>query len=313
MNKLLILSKNASEYSNIIKNAGLKQLEVYAFEDVTKTKTACDKLNIVLGDPDLLLQALPELDHLQWVQSTWAGVRPLVKKGCRKDYILTGVKNVFGSIMSEYIICYMLMNERKVLRRFASQQKKIWDTTTPGQLKNKSIGILGVGSIGMSIARTAKIFHMKTKGYSRNPVSCEFIDKGYGHGDSLLDFVRDLDYLVSVLPDTPATTNLLDESIFKAMKPQAILLNVGRGNVLDEAALVKAVNKGYISGAVLDVFKEEPLPKTHPFWNTPGIMITAHTAAMSFPKDIAPIFIENYRRFQLGKPLRYVVDLNLGY
>jgi len=313
MNKLLILSKNASEYASIINNVGLEQLEIYAFEDLTKTKTVCEKINIVLGDPDLILQALPELDHLQWVQSTWAGVRLLAEKGRRKNYILTGVKNVFGSIMSEYIICYMLMNERKALRRFASQQKKIWDTTRPGQLKNKNIGILGVGSIGMAIARTAKFFQMNTKGYSRNPVSSEFIDKGYGQGDSLQDFVRDLDYLVSVLPDTPATNNLLDESIFKAMKPHAILLNVGRGNVLDEAALVKAVNKGYISGAVLDVFKEEPLPKTHPFWSTPGITITAHTSAISFHQDIAPIFIENYQRFQLGKPLKYVVDLNLGY
>lgn len=207
----------------------------------------------------------------------------------------------------------MLMNERKVLRRFVSQQKKIWDTTTPGRLKNKSIGILGVGSIGMSIAETAKFFQMKTKGYSRHPISCEFIDESYDHSDSLLDFVRDLDYLVSTLPDTPATTHLLDKSIFKTMKPQALLINVGRGNVLDEAALVKAVNEGYISGAVLDVFKEEPLPKTHPFWDTPGIIITTHTAAMSFPVDIAPIFIENYWRFQSGKPLKYVVDLNLGY
>lgn len=313
MNKLLILSKDAIEYSNIINDVDLKQLEIYAFEDFEKIKTVCDKVNIVLGDPDLLQQALPELDRLQWAQSTWAGVRPLAKQDCRKDYILTGIKDIFGPIMSEYVICYMLMNERKALRRFASQQKKIWDTTAPGELRNKSIGILGVGSIGMSIARTAKFFQMKTKGYSRSPVSCKFIDEGYDHSDSLLDFVQDLDYLVSILPDTPATNCLLDKSIFKAMNPQALLINVGRGNVLDESALVEAVNEGYISGAVLDVFKEEPLPKTHPFWDTPGILITAHTAAMSFPEDIAPIFIENYRRFQSGKQLKYVVDLNLGY
>jgi len=313
MNKLLILSRDAGEYSKIINDVGLKQLEIYAFEDFKKTKTVCDSVNMVLGDPDLLPRALPELNNLQWVQSTWAGVRLLAEQGCRKDYILTGIKDVFGPIMSEYIICYMLMNERNVLRRFASQQNKIWDTTPPGRLKNKSIGILGVGSIGMSIAETAKFFQMKTKGYSRSPVSCEFIDEGYDYSDSLLDFVRDLDYLVSILPDTPATTHLLDKSIFKAMNPRTLLINVGRGSVLDEAALVEAVNEGDIAGAVLDVFKEEPLPQTHPFWDTPGIMITTHTAAMSFPEDIAPIFIENYRRFQSGKPLKYIVDLNLGY
>lgn len=313
MNQLLILSSDADEYYNIIKDAGIKQLEIYAVEDFKNKKAVWDKVNIVLGDPGLVKQAVSELDGLQWVQSTWAGVSPLVGQGCRKDYILTGIKDIFGPMMSEYVICHMLMNERKALRQFTSQQKKFWDTIKPGQLRKKTIGILGVGSIGMSIARAAKFFQMKTKGYSRTLVSCEFIDEGYDTSDSLLDFVQDLDYLVSILPDTPATTHLLDNTIFGKMKPNSFLINVGRGNVLDESALIEAVKEGVISGAVLDVFREEPLPKTSPLWYTPGIIITAHTAAISFPEDIVPIFIENYQRFQSEKPLKYVVDFNLGY
>jgi phosphoglycerate dehydrogenase-like enzyme len=313
MNKLLILSGAADEYLDILNGAGLESLEIYAFDDVKKAGAVCDRVNIVLGDPDLLGQALPELGQLEWVQSTWAGVRPLAEPGCRRDYLLTGVKGVFGPLMSEYVFCYMLMNERRALERFVSQQEKVWDTITPGALVGKRIGILGVGSIGMSIARTAKFFQMKTKGYSRTPISCEFIDEAYDNRDSLLDFVGDLDYLVSVLPDTKSTNGLLDRRVFEAMNPRVILINVGRGNVLDEAALVDAVNDGHIAGAVLDVFNEEPLPKAHPFWDTPGILITSHTSAMTFPEGIAPIFIENYKRFCSGKPLNYVVDLNQGY
>jgi len=270
-------------------------------------------VNIVLGAPDLIKPVLHGIKHLEWVQSTWAGVSPLVEQGCRKDYLLTNVGDIYGSQMAEYVCCHMLMHERKSLERFFSQQHKRWDNTVPGQLRNKSIGILGVGSIGKAIARAAKFFQMTTKGYARNPITCEYIDQVYTQTDDLAAFVQDLDYLVSVLPDTPATIGLLDGRIFSAMKPASILINVGRGNVLDEAALLNAVCNGQIAGAVLDVFKSEPLPLDHPFWQTKGILITAHTAAVGFPLEIAPVFMENFQRFQSRVPLKYCVDFNQGY
>ncbi len=107
--------------------------------------------------------------------------------------------------------------------------------------------------------------------------------------------------------------DLLNGRIFSAMKPESILINVGRGNVLNDAALSNAVRNGRIAGAVLDVFKTEPLPPDHPFWKTKGIIITAHTAAIGFPIDIAPVFMENFQRFQSGAPLKYCVDFNKGY
>jgi phosphoglycerate dehydrogenase-like enzyme len=231
----------------------------------------------------------------------------------RKDYLLTNVGDIFSSQMAEYVCCHMLMHERKSLERFRSQQLKLWDNTVPGQLKNKSIGILGVGSIGKSIARAAKFFKMTTKGYARSPISSDYIDEGYAQGDDITSFVRDLDYLVSTLPDTPATMGLLDAGIFSAMKPASVLINIGRGSVLDEGALVDAVSRGKIAGAVLDVFKTEPLPLDHPFWKTRGILITSHTAAIGVLVDIAPIFMDNFQRFQSGIPLKYCVDFNQGY
>jgi phosphoglycerate dehydrogenase-like enzyme len=311
--KLLILSRDSDAYDEILRESGLEGLEFQAFSSPDKVKTNLEKINIVLGDPNLLGPILPRMDHLEWVQSTWTGVGPLVKKECRKDYLLTNIRDVFSPPMVEYIFCHMLMHEKKSLERFLSQQQKQWDSTKPGQLRNKSIGIMGVGSIGKSIARTAKFFQMTTKGYARNPISCEFIDEGYTQGQDLTAFVRDLDYLVSTLPETPATSNLLDGAIFSAMKPKSLLINVGRGNILDEAALVDAVNHGQIAGAVLDVFKTEPLPPDHLLWKTKGIFITSHTAAIGFPEEIALVFMENYNRFQTGIPLKDRVDFNEGY
>jgi len=312
-NKLLILARDSAAYARIIQDADLEGLEVIALDAIDEAERDFQGVNIILGEPDLIKPILPCMEHLEWVQSTWAGVRPLMEPDCRKDYQLTNIRDVFGPQMAEYVCCHMLMHERQSLKHFISQQQKQWETIVPGQLRNKSMGILGVGSIGQSIARAGKFFQMKTKGYARNPISCEYIDKEYTKTDNLKAFVRDLDYLVSTLPDTPATMGLLDGSIFSAMKPESVVINVGRGNVLDETALVDAVCNGKIAGAVLDVFKTEPLPIDHPFWTTKGILITAHTAAVSFPLDIAPIFMENFKLFQSGAPLKYCVDFNKGY
>ncbi len=312
-NKLLILARDFDVYVRILQNADLKNLEIFAFDTPEKIGNDIERVNIVLGEPDLIKPVLSRLKNLEWIQSTWAGVRPLLGENCRKNYQLTNVRDVFGLQMAEYVCCHMLMHERQSLKHYTAQQEKKWETIMPGQLKDKFVGILGVGSIGKSIARACKFFEMKTKGFARNTIDCEYIDEGFTSTDDLICFVQDLDYLVSTLPDTTETIGLLNRGVFKAMKPEAILINVGRGNVLDEKALLNAVRNGQIAGAVLDVFKTEPLPCDHPFWKTKGILITAHTAAISFPRDIVPIFIENLKRYQLGVPLKYCVDFNKGY
>lgn len=311
-NLLLILSRDAESYSEIIHDAHLPDLKISAFDSVNRAQSNSKEANILFGDPDLLQQLLPAMERPEWVQSTWAGVNLLTIKGCRRDYLLTGVKDVFGPMMAEYVICYMLMHERGALRRYSLQLKKQWDHSSPGLLRNKRVGIMGVGSIGGAIASTAKFFSMYTSGYSRDPYPREFIDIMFGQ-DQLLEFVHDLDYLISVLPHTPDTAHIINSSLFKAMKKDALFINVGRGSVVDESALIDALNRNEIAGAVLDVFEQEPLPQSHPFWNTPGVIITSHTAALSSPRDIAPLFIENYRRFVMNRPLKYQINFDRGY
>ena len=126
-------------------------------------------------------------------------------------------------------------------------------------------------------------------------------------------FANDLDYLVSVLPHTMDTRKSIGEELLNALPSHALLINVGRGSAVDESALIEALNQNKIAGAVLDVFEQEPLPKEHPFWTTPNLLMTFHTSAPSFPEDIARIFIENYKLFNSGKSLKYQVDFERGY
>ena len=129
----------------------------------------------------------------------------------------------------------------------------------------------------------------------------------------LTAFLADVDYLVSVLPDTPATTGLLDAAAFEALPAHAYFINVGRGNIIDEMALLDALQNTQIAGATLDVFDKEPVPATSPLWDAPNLSITAHIAAISHPSLIVPIFVNNYRRYTNNEPLQHVIDLERGY
>ncbi len=130
---------------------------------------------------------------------------------------------------------------------------------------------------------------------------------------SLIEFAEGLDYLVIVLPRTNDTNKIVDAQLLSNLPSHAILINVGRGNAVDESALVQALNEGKLAAAVLDVFEKEPLPEDHPFWATPNLYMTFHTSAISYPEDITKLFTENYYRYNEGKPLKYQVDFERGY
>jgi phosphoglycerate dehydrogenase-like enzyme len=255
---------------------------------------------------------LDRLPALRWVQATWAGVEPLLDPSLRRDYVLTNARGVFGARMSEYVFGYMLAHERLIFEKYASQREGRWDPVHPGTLRGKLVGLLGVGTIGAALARTAKHFGMRVKGYTRASEESPDVD-AYFHGDDRLAFAKDLDYLVAIVPNTSATQHLVDAALLAALPPRAVFINPGRGSVVDEAALAEALGTGRLAAAVLDVFVQEPLPPGHAFWRTPNTFITSHTAALSVPADIAPVFVENYRRWIREEPLRYRVDFEAGY
>ncbi|HET9587281.1 MAG TPA: D-2-hydroxyacid dehydrogenase, partial [Anaerolineales bacterium] len=270
MPTLLLLTSAPEEYRPLIESARLPGLEF---------TSEPEDAEIVVGEPGMIREMLPRLPHLKWAQAIYAGVERLMDPALRRDYSLTNARGVFGELMSEYVFGYLLFHEKKMFDRFRAQQAKRWDRAESGMLRGKTIGLLGVGSIGSHLAGTAKHFSMSVHGYTRASESSPAVDRYY-HGPDILEFARGLDYLVSILPRTNDTNQIVNAELFDALPSHAVFVNVGRGNAVDEQALVAALNEGQIAAAVLDVTAKEPLPEDHPFWRTPNLLLTFHTSAI---------------------------------
>ncbi len=315
MHTLLVLSKHANIYHGLVAEARLPELTVESATISSAVQRPLGAFDIVFGDPSLIAQLLPALTSIRWVQSTWAGVEPLLAPELRRDYMLTNARGVFGALMSEYVFGYLLAHERRMFEKRDAQKERRWDPAPPGTLRGKQIGLLGVGSIGAALARTAKHFGLRVKGHTRSSEDCDDVDEYFHGGDAGTKsaFAADLDYLVSIVPNTPETKRFVDAALLSGLPPRAVFVNPGRGSTVDEAALADALSSGRLAAAVLDVFETEPLPPDHIFWRLPNVVITSHTAALSVPADIAPLFIDNYRRYVKGEPLKHLVSFERGY
>jgi phosphoglycerate dehydrogenase-like enzyme len=318
MPTLHILASNADEYARLIESANLPDLEITSLPEDS---------DILLGEPRLIREALPRLSHPKWIQSIYAGVETLMDSSLRRDYVLTNARGVFGELMSEYVIGYLLAHEKKIFQRFEAQQANRWDRFESGMLRDKILGLLGVGSIGAHLAGVAKAFGMQIWGYTRESETSTNVDR-YFHpatleSDSkpsvqeqvpaLQRFAAGLDYLVVILPRTKDTDRIVNTDLLQSMPSHAVLINVGRGNAVDEPALVEALTQGKIAGAILDVTEKEPLPPDHAFWTTPNLILTFHTSAISYPEDLVKLFSENYGLYITGQPLKHRVDFERGY
>lgn len=312
MTKLLILDRQAAMYHQYIREAGLVDLEVLEASDPLALPPGVEHVQIALGPPDLLAPALSALPALRWAQSTWAGVEPMLNPGLPRNYLLSGVKGVFGRQMAEYCLCYMLAHERGVIERYLSQQRGVWQHDKPGRLAGKHVVLLGLGSIGAEIALRCRQFAMTTTGVTLSGRPSEHVDACFSVGQ-LPEVAASADYLVMSLPGTPATRHLVDARVLSAMPQHAVVINVGRGQCLDEQALDAALRAGSLGGAVLDVFESEPLPAGHFLWHTPRLQISSHTAAVSYVEDIAPLFVTNLKRFLDGRAPDFLVDFARGY
>ncbi|MBI5942785.1 MAG: D-2-hydroxyacid dehydrogenase [Chloroflexi bacterium] len=304
MHKLVILSEYEKIYRALIEEARLDNLQI--------ADLPANDVDIALGEPQRIKAALASLPALSWAQSLWAGIDPLLDSASRRNYVLTNARGVFGGLMTEYIIGYLLAHERRIFQMAEDQGNKNWNDSDTGTLRGKTIGLLGVGSIGAGVARAAKFFGMTVRGYTWSSESSADVDNYY-HVTDLLIFARGLDYLVNILPNTKDTRKIINADLLNALPSHAFFVNVGRGTAVDESALIDALKRNRIAGAVLDVFEQEPLPQDHLFWTTPNLHLTFHTAAPSKPEDLTRLFIENYNLFAEGKDLKYRVDFEKGY
>jgi phosphoglycerate dehydrogenase-like enzyme len=171
---------------------------------------------------------------------------------------------------------------------------------------------VGLGSIGRAIARAARALDMRRLGMNRSGRAVPEVERVYRRA-AVRELLRASDYVVLAVPLTPETRGMVGEAELRAMRPGAWLVNVGRGALVQQDALVRALRERWIAGAVLDVFVDEPLPPDHPFWDMPSVVVTPHVSGPSDPAEIAPIFNENLQRFLQGRALRGRVDLHRGY
>ena len=312
MTDVMILTRDARVYLPLVEAAGLPDVALHACETVAEARETVATCEVILGQPDMVARVLPAAHRLAWVQSTFAGVDALCRPGLRRDYCLTGVKGIFGALMSEYVFGYILATERKMFAVRANQQEKDWVPLSYRSVRGLTLGVCGLGSIGGHVAGTGRHFGMRVLGYRRSQGASEGVDQIFS-GPGFHDFLSQCDYVVSVLPATPATRHLFNGEAFSAMKPSAVFMNVGRGSTVCEPDLMAALETRQIAGAVLDVFEEEPLAPEHPLWGTEGTVVTPHIAACSFPEEIAGIFCRNFAAWRAGTELDYPVDFEQGY
>ena len=311
MKPCLIVTANAAEFADQIEKSAEPSIPFRVSKSADKARRMYAGEEILLGNPGMIAEILADLPNVRWIQSTWAGVTPLIEHE-RRDYQLTGVKGIFGPQMSEYVLGYLLAHELRISHRTQAQTNREWFTVHSGMLAGKRLGIMGTGSIGSHIAATAHAFEMSVTGLSRSGRATEGFDSVLPT-DRIEEFLPQCDHLVATLPQTAETDRLLDARTLSLLPDTAVFVNVGRSNVVDDEALVEALQSGRLAGAVLDVFDEEPIPADNSLWDTPNLSITAHIAAVSHPSLIAPIFIDNYRRYSAGTSMRYQVDFAAGY
>lgn len=311
-NRLLILTPDAEAYVRLLNHLQLPDLALVSCgrkEDALDLIADC---NIVLGQPDWVRPILDHAPKLKWVQSTFAGVEALCMGEPPSGYMLTGVKGLFGPLMSEYVFAYILALERQLFETRDNQKKKLWRMLPYQSLHGLNLGICGLGSVGRQIARTGNHFNMRVLAYKRSPQESPLVEQVFS-GPSLNDFIGRLDYLVITLPLTGETRCLMDYETLCHMKPSAVMINVGRGGVVVEQDLERILEEKRIRGAVIDVFEKEPLDAQSRLWAMPQVFITPHNSAFSFPEKIVEIFSDNYRRFLNKEKLKYLIDFKRGY
>jgi len=288
--------------------------------------------------------ALPEPDQapqLRWIQTHTAGVdhlldRPIVQA---EGVLLTSASGIHVTTIAEYVFMMMLALGHKLPRLMALQAEAIWPETpwpdpderlVPRELRGGTLGIMGYGSLGRELARLGRAFGMEVLAVKRDvrrpsdPDSYTLPGTGDPEGvyfhrlyppEALISMARDCDFLAITVPLTESTRGAVNAEVLAAMKPTAYLINVSRGGVVDEAALLAALRAGQIAGAALDVFESEPLPADSPLWKQPNLIVTPHVAGMSrdYEARAVRLFVENLRRYLAHKDLLNQVDRARGY
>lgn len=313
---VLLWTDSAAAYLDAIKAAGLadrvlvdtlSRREKPSGEQLARTEA----LMAVAVAPGLL-SAMPKL---RWVQAMTAGVEGwLALPDLPATLTLTCARGTHRESMPENIIGALFYVAKPYAAAVENQKHNRWAHSVAQPLTGKTLGILGLGAIGRDVARIAAVLGMRVIGTRRRPEPMTNVAKVLPP-ERTLEVLAESDFLLLLLPATPETDSFINAERLGKMKPSAWLLNFGRGHLIEDNALIAAVKARKIAGAVLDVFRQEPLPADHPFWTTEGIIVLPHIGGPHPQRDqiVARLFVENLGRFLDGEPFKEVVDCKAGY
>ncbi len=261
---------------------------------------------------------LPDLaPQLRWIQASSAGIGQFVKRygydTRLPDTLITTSSGIHARPLAEFCIMAMLMHYKNVLPMIRNQQRHHWERFAGTDLEGRTLAIVGLGRIGSTVAGMACDLGMKVIGTNAVPPApcvAEFYPP-----DRMQEMLPLADVLVLSVPHTPQTEKMIGKSELDLLKPGAFLINIARGAVLDEEALIEALRSGHLSGAALDVFEEEPLPETSPLWDMENVLVSPHSASTSDRENerLTELFCDNLQRFLAGQPLRNVLNPQLYY
>jgi phosphoglycerate dehydrogenase-like enzyme len=300
-----------------------------------------DEIADIVGEVEVIYawQAIPLPENtpkLRWVQLHSAGADSILQHPLylQSDVIFTTANGIHAIPLAEYAIAQVMAFAHHLPRMFEDKSNRVWakgrwNRYVPSEVHAATLGIVGYGSIGRHIARLAQGLGMRVLAIKRDVrhlADRRYITPGIGdpEGDlpdriyplqALLSFLSECDYVVLTVPLTAQTYHLIDAAALAAMKPDAVLINIARGDVVDEQELVAVLEQGKIRGAALDVFSVEPLPEDHPFWKLPNVIISPHVGGFTphYDDRATDIFAENLRRYIAGETLLNIVNRELGY
>ena len=313
---VLLWTDQTADYLDAVKQAGLA--DRVAIDTLPrKEKPSAEQLArteaLMAGavPPGLL----PSMPKLRWAQAMSAGVEGwLALPDLPAGLTLTCARGTHTESMPENIIGALFHVAKPYAAAAQSQKNAKWVNTVAQPLTGKTLGILGLGAIGQEVARIAAALNMRVIGTRRRPRPMPHVAEVLP-AERTDEVLAEADFVLLLLPATPDTDNFMNAQRFAKMKPGAWLLNFGRGHIIKDDDLIAALRQKRIAGALLDVFRQEPLPSDHPFWTTDGIIVLPHIGGPHPQRDrfVARLFVDNLGRFLDGAPLKEVVDRSAGY
>lgn len=305
-----------------LENEFCDKIERVTGEKVLKYKNACEAMQalpeaeVVIAWGNFSSESLQVCKKLKWLFILSAGVEKLPFTELKgKGVLVANASGIHGTQMAEQTLGMMISFSRGLHRSIRNQLQRKWEQITPmSELAGKCLCIIGAGSIGREVARKAKAFDMKVIGLKKHVEALQYFDCVWDM-EKLTDALSEADYTVLLTPLTTETFHLIGAEAFRSMKPGSIFINMSRGDTVDEVALIEALQKGYIAGAGLDVFHEEPLPSTSPLWGLENVIITPHNAGQSvhYMSKATDVFLENWEFYKQGRELPNQVDPDKMY